>query len=157
MYEELIRVPLVISWPDRIPPADTDALVSLIDLLPTLCVLTGVAAPQGIDGLSLVPILEQRAGRVRDMVFGEYFGKQAWRVPIRMVRTERWKYVRYRSDGEELYDLDADPGELRNLARDPGGAAERARLGRELDDWMRRTADPFPGLTTTDRSGTVRP
>jgi arylsulfatase A-like enzyme len=73
------------------------------------------------------------------------------------VRTERWKYVRYRSDGEELYDLDADPGELRNLARAPGGAAERERLGRELDAWMRRTADPFPGLTTTDRSGTVRP
>jgi arylsulfatase A-like enzyme len=157
MYEELIGVPLVISWPDRISPAESDALVSLIDLLPTLCALTGVAAPQGVDGLSLVPILERRASRVRDMVFGEYFGKQAWRVPIRMVRTERWKYVRYRSDGEELYDLDADPGELRNLARAPGGAAERERLGRELDDWMRRTADPFPGLTTTDRSGTVRP
>jgi arylsulfatase A-like enzyme len=157
MYEELIGVPLVLSWPDRISPAESDALVSLIDLLPTLCALTGVAAPQGVDGLSLVPILERRARRVRDMVFGEYFGKQAWRVPIRMVRTERWKYVRYRSDGEELYDLDADPGELRNLARAPGAAAERARLGRELDDWMRRTADPFPGLTTTDRSGTVRP
>jgi len=157
MYEELIGVPLVMSWPGHIAPAESDALVSLIDLLPTLCALTGVAPPPDVDGLSLVPILEQRASRVRDMVFGEYYGKQAWRVPIRMVRTERWKYVRYRSDGEELYDLAADPGELRNLAGDPGGAAERMRLSRELDDWIRRTGDPFPGLTTTDRGGNVRP
>lgn len=157
MYEELIGVPLVMTWPGHIPPAQSDALVSLIDLLPTLCALAGVVAPQDVDGLSLVPVLEQRASRVRDMVFGEYYGKQAWRVPIRMVRTERWKYVRYRSDGEELYDLAADPGELRNLAGDPGGAAERTRLSRELDDWIRRTGDPFPGLTTTDRAGGVRP
>ena len=59
MYEELIRVPLVISWPGRIRPARSDALVSLIDLLPTLCDLTGVQAPGGIDGLSLRPVLEQ--------------------------------------------------------------------------------------------------
>ena len=93
---------------------------------------------------------------MRDSVFGEYYGKQAWRVPIRMVRTARWKYVRYLSYGEELYDLSADPGELRNLAREPGAAAsERTRLARELDAWIRRTGDPFPKLTTTDRSGRV--
>jgi arylsulfatase A-like enzyme len=90
------------------------------------------------------------------MVFGEYYGKQAWRVPIRMVRTDRWKYVRYRSDGEELYDLEIDPGELRNLAADASADAQRARLSRVLDDWMGRTSDPFPTLTTTDRSGVVR-
>ena len=72
------------------------------------------------------------------MVFGEYYGKQAWRVPIRMVRTARWKYVRYLSYGEELYDLAADPGELRNLVREPSAASERTRLARELDDWIRR-------------------
>ena len=153
MYEELVRVPLVVSWPGRIRPARSDALVSLIDLLPTICDLTGVAAPDGVDGLSLRPVLEQRADNVREMVFGEYYGKQAWRVPIRMVRTARWKYVRYLSYGEELYDLAADPGELRNLAREASGKSERARLARELDDWIRRTGDPFPTLTTTDRSG----
>jgi arylsulfatase A-like enzyme len=72
-----------------------------------------------------------------------------------MVRTARWKYVRYLSYGEELYDLAADPGELHNLAREPRAASERTRLARELDDWIRRTGDPFPGLTTTDRSGKV--
>jgi arylsulfatase A-like enzyme len=155
MYEEVIRVPLVISWPGRIRTARSDALVNLIDLLPTLCDLTGVPAPNGVDGLSLRPILEQHAPEVRDMVFGEYYGKQAWRVPIRMVRTARWKYVRYLRYGEELYDLAADPGELRNLAREPGAGSERTRLARELDDWIRRTGDPFLRLTTTDRSGRV--
>jgi arylsulfatase A-like enzyme len=153
MYEELVRIPLVISWPGRIRPARSDALVSLIDLLPTLSDLAGVQAPNRVDGISLGPILEQRAPQVRQLVFGEYYGKQSWRVPIRMVRSSGWKYVRYRNDGEELYDLKADPGELRNLASDPRAAAERTRLARELDDWIRRTADPFPGLTTTDRSG----
>ena len=155
MYEELVRVPLVISWPGRLRAARSDALVSLIDLLPTLCDLAGVPAPADLDGLSLRPVLDQPARKVRDKVFAEYYGKQAWRVPIRMIRTDRWKYVRYLSYGEELYDLAADPGELRNLAREPAAAAERARLARELDGWMRRTRDPFPALTSTDRSGRV--
>jgi arylsulfatase A-like enzyme len=155
MYEELIRVPLVISWPGRLSAARSTALVSLIDVLPTLCDLTRVPAPDGIDGVSLRPVLERRAARVRDTIFGEYFGKQSWRVPIRMARTARWKYVRYLTDGEELYDLSGDPGELRNLAREPGASTERARLARELDDWIHRTGDPFPRLTTTDRSGQV--
>jgi len=157
MYEEVIRVPLVISWPGRVRAARSDALVSLIDLLPTLCDLTGVPAPDDVDGLSLRPVLEQLAPHVRDVVFAEYYGKQAWRVPIRMARTARWKYVRYLGYGEELYDLAADPGELRNLAREPGAASDRTRLARELDAWIRRTGDQFPRLTTTDRSGKIVP
>jgi choline-sulfatase len=158
MYEELVRIPLVIAWPGRIRAARSDALVSLIDLLPTLCDLTGVPPPPDVDGLSLRPVLTASPGsapRVREMVFAEYYGKQSWRVPIRMVRTARWKYVRYLGYGEELYDLDADPGELRNLAGEANVAAERARLARGLDEWIRRTEDPFPTLTTTDRSGSV--
>ena len=63
--------------------------------------------------------------------------------------------LRYQGYGEELYDLGRDPGELRNLAGEASAAAERARLARELDEWMRRTGDPFPQLTPTDRSGVV--
>jgi arylsulfatase A-like enzyme len=72
-----------------------------------------------------------------------------------MVRTERWKYVRYVSYGEELYDLTTDPGELRNVVKEPRAASERTRLARELDSWIRRTGDPFPELTNTDRSGKI--
>lgn len=150
MYEELVRVPLIITWPGRIRPARSDALVSLMDIVPTLCDLAGVPAPAGIDGLSLRPVLEKRATRVRDMVFGEYYGKQFWRVPIRMVRTERWKYVRYLGHGEELYDLVADPGELRNLAQVSAARSERTRLSRELDAWIKKTQDPFESLGLTE-------
>lgn len=59
MYEELVRVPLVISWPGRIRAAHSDALVSLIDLLPTLCDLAGVRVPANVDGLSLRAVLER--------------------------------------------------------------------------------------------------
>jgi arylsulfatase A-like enzyme len=160
MYDELVRIPLVIGWPGRLAARRSDALVSLIDLLPTLCDLAGLPGPDGMDGLSLRGILEGKGRTVRDTVFGEYFGKQAWRVPIRMARTARWKYVRYLADGEELYDLVNDPGELRNLARDrgtPSAVSARARLARDLDEWIRRTNDPFPRLTATDRSGRLRP
>jgi choline-sulfatase len=157
MYEELVRIPLVISWPGHIRPARSDALVSLIDVLPTLCDLAGVAPPRDLDGTSLKPVLERPAAGVRNVVFSEYFGKQDWRVPIRMARSAQWKYVRYLTDGEELYDLEGDPGELRNRASDATAASQTARLARELDDWLRRTADPFPTLTTTDRAGKALP
>jgi arylsulfatase A-like enzyme len=153
MYEEVVRIPLVISWPGRIRAARSDAIVSLMDVLPTVCELTRVQVPGGVDGLSLSPILEQKTTRVRDSLVVEYYGKQAWRVPIRMLRTPRWKYVRYVRYGEELYDLSSDPGELRNLAGDPAAASELQQFSRQLDDWIRRTSDPFPTLSATDRAG----
>jgi arylsulfatase A-like enzyme len=112
-----------------------------------------VRPPDRIDGLSIRPILEQRTPSVRTSLVVEYYGKQAWRVPIRMLRTPRWKYVRYLGYGEELYDLSTDPGEVRNLAGDAAAASERSRLAGELDAWIQRTADPFPTLTVTDRAG----
>jgi arylsulfatase A-like enzyme len=153
MYEELVRVPLVMSWPGRVRAGRSDALVGLIDILPTLCDIVGLAAPADIDGVSLKPLLERNSTAVRQVIFSEYYGKQNWRVPIRMARTSRWKYIRYLSYGEELYDLESDPGELRNRAGDPAAQAEKTRLSEELDDWMRSTADPFQGLGVTDRSG----
>jgi arylsulfatase A-like enzyme len=153
MYEELVRVPLVMSWPGRVRAGRSDALVGLIDILPTLCDLVGLAAPADIDGVSLKPLLERNSTAVRQVIFSEYYGKQNWRVPIRMARTSRWKYIRYLSHGEELYDLESDPGELRNRAGDPAAQSEKTRLSQALDDWMRSTADPFQGLGVTDRAG----
>ena len=109
MHEELLRVPLAIAWPGRIRSARSDALVSLIDLLPTLCDLTGVKAPSGVDGLTLRPILEPPASRgatwARDMVFGVYYGKGLARpdpdgpdgpLEIRAIRGIRRRAVRPR-------------------------------------------------------------
>lgn len=154
MYEELMRVPLAISWPEEIQSARCDALVSSIDLLPTLCDLAGIPIPDGVDGESLHPLLES-GGKAdwRDMMYGEYYGKQDWRAPIRMVRTKRWKYTRYTHYGEELYDLENDPHEIVNLAADSRYRAEKEEMSQKLDQWIKETQDPFPALTVTDRRG----
>ncbi|MEK7676662.1 MAG: sulfatase-like hydrolase/transferase [Verrucomicrobiota bacterium] len=159
MYDELVRVPFIISQPGKFKPSVCDALVSQIDLLPTLCDLAHLSHPPGIDGRSLVPLLtgatESWTGR--NAIFAEYYGKQDWRVPIRMVRTRDWKYVRYLGYGEELYHLESDPRELKNLA----GVAERKQkqqdLAGRLDTWLAQTQDPFAQLTVTDRQGRPLP
>lgn len=159
MYRELVEVPLAIRWPGVIGAGRViDDLVSNADLLPTLCDLADIAPPDGMQGRSLRPALEGRPDRPRrQFVVSEYFSKQRWANPIRMLQTERWKYVRYRRWGEELYDLLNDPHELNNLAHDLPASGrvrrERDRLAAMLDEWMRRTADNFDKLEPTDRRG----
>lgn len=160
MYEELMRVPLLISWPDKIKPAVSHALVSSIDILPTVCALVGIRPPAEIDGVSLQAVLENKGrGQTakRDAIFAEYYGKQNWRVPIRMIRTETWKYVLYRHYGEELYDLRSDPHEIQNLAGNARHSRIQQELAGRLHRWMTQTGDSFLRLTVTDRAGRELP
>jgi len=159
MYRELVEVPLAICWPGVIREGQMrNELVSNVDLLPTLCDLAGISAPDGIQGRSLRPLLEgQTAGQWREFVVAEYHSKQRWANPIRMLQTKHWKYVRYRRWGEELYDLERDPAELENLAHKLPASGEirqiRDRLAAQLDTWMRETNDDFNNLEPTDRKG----
>lgn len=156
MYEELIRVPLVVSWPGKIQHKQSQQLVSSIDLLPTMCDLAKIPTPDGIDGQSLGPILDSDGTSQVDWrkeMFGEYYGKQNWRAPIRMIRTKKWKYCRYTSFGEELYDLENDPSELVNLAESHEYEHEKSKLANRLEEWMEATEDDFTTLTVTDRKG----
>jgi arylsulfatase A-like enzyme len=154
MYEELVRVPLAISFPGTITAGRRiEELVVNVDLLPTLCDLVGLPAPEGIHGRSLAPLLDGKRPLSRDFVIGEYYSKQKWVNPIRMVRTKGWKYTRYRKWGEELYDLRSDQGELKNLVATEAHRAEKERLSAILDEWMRVTSDPFESLLPTDRAG----
>jgi arylsulfatase A-like enzyme len=131
-YEEALRVPLVVSSPELFPqPRETDALASLVDVVPTLLGLTGEPGdPAGFDGLDLGPILSGAQSSVRDAVLFTYDDHQAGTAfrdvagqpnRIRCVRDARWKYAIYfdPSGGEppeyELYDLDSDPIEAVNL------------------------------------------
>jgi arylsulfatase A-like enzyme len=156
-YEESIRVPLVISNPVLFPePRESDALVSLVDLVPTLLGLTGAPGePQRFDGLDLGPILNGTGDSVRDAVLFTYDDHQAGTafqdVPgqpnrIRCVRDARWKYAVYLDpSGEtppeyELYDLDSDPDEALNLVdkrtgrgRTQTAERERRRLHERLE------------------------
>lgn len=154
MYEELVRIPLAISFPSRISPGKrVEELVVNVDLLPTLCALSGLPAPERIHGRSLVPLLERKKVPWREYVIGEYYSKQRWVNPIRMVRTKQWKYTRYRKWGEELYDLRSDPGELNNLTGNLDHATIKRKLSNILDEWIEESADPFESLHPTDRAG----
>ncbi len=140
-YEELLNIPLTIAWPKRWPDTrQSDALVSHVDLLPTLLDLAGAAAPDGMDGVSLRPELE--GGRLdREELFAEYHSKQQWANPIRTVRTDRWKLNVYLDGGREIYDLAEDPQELRNLAGVPEQADIEAEMLGRLERWAERTDD----------------
>ncbi|MCC9603810.1 sulfatase [Stieleria sp. JC731] len=96
LYEEGIRVPLIVSWPGHIEPKSrTDAMVSWIDLLPTLIELSGGQPPSDIDGKSFSDVLLGKANSHRDLIFTTHSGDRQMNVyPIRSVRSEDFKYIR---------------------------------------------------------------
>jgi choline-sulfatase len=117
-FEPACRIPLLVAGPGVRPGSSADH-VSLLDLLPTFLELAGEApAPAGLAGTSLVPLLDGRRSTVPRIVEGEYLGEGAI-APIFMVRDGRWKYVHCDVDAPQLYDVAADPDELRNLADSP--------------------------------------
>ncbi len=124
MYEESIRVPLVISdlRQHSSAPAHRSELVLNIDLAPTILDLAHVAAPPEMQGRSLVPLIEGESIPWRDEFFYEHRFRHP-KIPMSEgIRTKRWKYVRYTSVKpvyEELFDLDDDPLERHNLVNDP--------------------------------------
>ncbi len=140
MYEELIHVPMTIAWPGTLPEGRTkDALVSHMDLMPTLCGLSGVAWPEELRGTDLQPLIAGEAAEVHEQIFVEYHSKQQWANPIRTIRRRDWKFSQYVDGHRELYDLRADPGEVRNLAG--SGDGMEAELSAALTEWRRETKD----------------
>ncbi len=137
-YEHSIRSPLVIAGPGLPQGRRSEALVLLRDLHPTLCELAGVPVPASVQARSLLPVLQGRTDRVHDRVFAAYTDTQ------RMVCETRYKLILYpQPNRRQLFDLTADPDELRNLADDPAHAAERERLETLLTDWRHTQGDPL--------------
>ena len=133
MHERSVRVPLLVRLPAADAPArgeTLDALVSHLDLAPTLLELAGVEVPAGMQGRSLLPLLRGEAPPWRREVFTEHLWDHP-RIPrTEGLRTERWKYIRYldHPEYEELYDLERDPHEARNLALEPAHAERLEEL-----------------------------
>jgi len=157
MYEHMVRVPLVIRVPKRFGGGearrirDVDAVN--VDIAPTILDLCGASLPD-CDGMSLRPTLTGSEGqKTRGFVIGQYYSKQRWVNPIRMIRTHEFKLNKYIRHGEEFYDLKNDPHELVNLAADLKYAKTKTRLSGELDRWIKENSDPFYSLATTTRSG----
>jgi len=156
MYEELICVPLLIRGPRLSRERVCQHLVTLADLLPTVCDLAGIEQPAGLHGQSLLPLLRGETTPWRDAVIGQYHGKQRWAAPIRMLRTAAHKLTLDRTGARELYDLGNDPDELRNLAGDPRYAPLEATLMSQLERLMVEHGDAFHLLDATDRQGRVK-
>ncbi|MFN8111828.1 MAG: sulfatase [Solirubrobacterales bacterium] len=148
-----------------------DAMVSHLDIYPTLCEIAGVPTPDFAYGKSILPLIEGEVDRLHDEVFTEMTFHAAYE-PQRAVRTERWKYIRRFHDyehpvlancddsatkdllvaagwgdqivaEERLHDLVLDPNENANLAYDESHADVRADLAARLEAWMEATDDPL--------------
>ncbi|OYP31713.1 sulfatase [Rhodopirellula sp. MGV] len=96
LYEEGIRVPLIVSWPGHIQAnTRTDAMVSWVDMLPTLIELAGGEVPTGLDGASFADVLSGKAKTHRALIFTTHSGDRQMNVyPVRSVRDGRFKYIR---------------------------------------------------------------
>jgi arylsulfatase A-like enzyme len=148
-----------------------DALLSHIDIFPTLCDLLEIAPPAWLQGNSFMPIIRGEAEEVNAAIFGEVTYHAAYE-PQRAVRTQRYKYIRRYGDRtrptlpncddsmskdlwlaggwaqrfvaqEQLYDLLFDPNEANNLVADPAYQESLLAMRRRLDEWMATTADPL--------------
>ncbi len=133
-----LHVPLVMAGPG-ISKGKSEALVYLMDLFPTFAEFASAKNPEGVEGKSLVPILTSKEMKVRDVLYTGYRNGQ------RAIRDDRWKLIRYPLvDKTQLFDLQADPHELTNLAEKPEHAAKVAQLTASLEKEMARYADQHP-------------
>ncbi len=141
LYEH-VKPPLIFAGPG-IPHGQSDALVYLYDLFPTICDLAGAETPTVVEGRSLLPVIAGKQSRVRDWLFGAYKDCQ------RMVRDERWKLIEYKANGArntQLFDLQNDPDEVHNLAADSNHAEQLERLRALLIEGQREFGDPCPSF-----------
>jgi choline-sulfatase len=125
-YEWSARVPLLARLPGREGGRTVETPVTLIDLLPTILDLTGVEERLPYDGQSLLPLLEGEEDPER-IAFSEIHS-EGIHGPCFMARKGPYKYIYVHGHGEQLFDLEADPGEWHNLAGDSAYEAVCAEL-----------------------------
>lgn len=163
MYEESLRMPLVLSYPAKVAPGqEVASLVANVDLGQTILDFAGVDAPERMQGYSLVPLLtDDPTAVVRDAHYYRYYEHDDNMHHVWAhygIRTERYKLIYYYADGMglpntsgvsyppewELFDLERDPYELRSVHLDPEYAGVRAELTRRLEELQRELGDePF--------------
>jgi uncharacterized sulfatase len=198
LYDWGVHMPLTIRWPARVKGGRVlDDLVSHVDLAPTFLEASGLAAPAGIAGKSMLPLLNGGSDPAREAVFTAMERHTICRAdygtyPMRAIRTKQYLYIRNfapdrwptggeflssnktthgdidggptkdfllakttrerfpdqyrlcieRRPAEELYDVSADPAQVRNLAADPAHTSTRDRLRDQLAKYLRDTGDP---------------
>ncbi len=172
-FDAILRVPMMIRFPGRIPAGMRRVeMAESINLLPTLMDYAGVPIPEKIDGRSFRPLIEGTAADWPEFAISESGGDP--KLNGLAIRTATLKYMAYRSENEtiyeQLYDLQADPWEMKNIAADPARAADLERMKSLLAEWEAAhppvppvaatgLADPYedeenaaPGLTPAERA-----
>jgi choline-sulfatase len=149
-YDETTKIPLAFSGPGiNGQGRSVSGLVSLIDLFPTLCDYAGIDLPSTVSGRSLLPCLvEDTQKSPQPYVVSQWHTEWGFTIePGRMIRSDRYKYTHYlEGDGEELYDLIEDPGEVRNLVEHPCFEKILKEHRAILRDYTERTNDPYFSL-----------
>jgi arylsulfatase A-like enzyme len=155
-FEHSVRLPLLVRLPGRISPRRYPELVETVDVMPTLLELCGIDRPVNCQGVSFAPLVTGSSGyQPKEAVFAENIipevitsGTMSFRYEpgkgvggirhpdCKMVRTRRWKYNYYPGHGAELYDMENDPGEKRNLAKEDAARAVVAEMKDRLVDWL---------------------
>ena len=146
-WEESIRIPGIVRYPAKVRPGrTTDTFFTHVDFAPTLLGLCGLKAPSTMQGADISKVITGESDAGPDSAFLQIFGPYkgdgtdfAWRG----IRTLKHVYARTEKEPWVLYDLDADPYEMRNLANDPSREAVRKELDRKLAAWMRKTGDSW--------------
>jgi len=135
-YDHSVRMPFILCGPGIEPGRRIDALVYLQSLFATTCEMAGIETPSTVQFPSLIPLLTGKKERLYDSIYGAYRDLQ------RMVRTERYKLIRYPQAKEvQLFDLREDPWETKDLAEDPQYADTIRSLDEQLHRWMKEAGD----------------
>ena len=157
LFEDSVRIPLLVSWPGRIRPGIYSELIESVDVLPSVLELCGVPVPEHVQGRSFASLVagergtfEPRRAQFAENIMPEVIangdegcfftpgmGVGGVQHPdAKMVRTNRWKLNYYVGHGGELHDLEDDPGKWVNLYDDPTYQGIVRDLKGQLLDWM---------------------
>ncbi len=138
MYDHSIRMPFVMAGPGLKPGRKIRAMMHLQSLFATTCDMAGIATPSTVQFPSLLPLLTGEKEKLHDEIYGAYLKYQ------RMVRTEKWKLIRYPHNREvQLFDIKKDPWETKDLAENPRYARIVARMDARLQRLVKEMHDPM--------------
>ena len=143
LFDDVLHVPLVVAGPALGQPGvPTSAVVESIDVYPTLLALCGLPPVPGLEGKSLVPLLEDPKAPLKRAAFSAA-AREAGEIG-RSARTSRYRYNEWPDGSEELYDHDEDPRELKNVVRVPSQAAVREEMRRLIGSRFEAPAPAKP-------------
>ena len=145
-FENATRAPLILSIPgQKHAAAKTDALVEFVDIYPTLCDAVGLSKPDGLEGISLLPLLDDPKRPWKTAAFSQYprggGGGGGEKVMGYTIRTDRFRYTEWQARNDpkqvlarELYDHETDPRETKNVADE----ADKANVVRDLSERLKK-------------------